>query len=198
MTLTKSIAMAVIVVALGVGGSQTQAQDSRSQPAEFPPSSYKGKQYVDSAGCVFIRAGIDGNVSWVPRMSRAREQVCGFQPTGGVPVAAGPSGQSRVSGEDHGRSRARQETPGPRCRGACGQGKSPRGPARTAKSSAPRGAGPGSHIRAQSRARDRSAPCPRRAKQTRRLGRSGTGWFCHRLSRRFASVAALHAAWRWL
>lgn len=79
--------MAMIVAALGVGGSQTQAQDSRSQPAEFPPSSYKGKQYVDSAGCVFIRAGIDGNVSWVPRMSRAREQICGFQPTNGVKVA---------------------------------------------------------------------------------------------------------------
>ncbi|MDF3348763.1 SPOR domain-containing protein [Sulfitobacter sp. KE34] len=87
MTLTRSIAMAMIVAALGVGGSQTQAQDSRSQPAEFPPSSYKGKQYVDSAGCVFIRAGIDGNVSWVPRMSRAREQICGFQPTNGVKVA---------------------------------------------------------------------------------------------------------------
>ena len=79
MTLTKSIAMAVIVAALGVGGSQTQAQDSRSQPAEFPPSSYKGKQYVDSAGCVFIRAGIDGDVSWVPRMSRARQQICGLE-----------------------------------------------------------------------------------------------------------------------
>ena len=79
--------MAMIVAALGVGGSQTQAQDSRSQPAEFPPSSYKGKQYVDSAGCVFIRAGIDGNVSWVPRMSRARQQICGFQPTNGVKVA---------------------------------------------------------------------------------------------------------------
>ncbi|MFG6569265.1 SPOR domain-containing protein [Sulfitobacter sp. 1A13679] len=87
MTLTRSIAMAMIVAALGVGGSQTQAQDSRSQPAEFPPSSYKGKQYVDSAGCVFIRAGIDGNVSWVPRMSRARQQICGFQPTNGVKVA---------------------------------------------------------------------------------------------------------------
>ena len=37
MTLTKSIAMAVIVAALGVGGSQTQAQDSRSQPAEEEP-----------------------------------------------------------------------------------------------------------------------------------------------------------------
>lgn len=85
--------MAMIVAALGVGGSQTQAQDSRSQPAEFPPSSYKGKQYVDSAGCVFIRAGIDGNVSWVPRMSRAREQVCGFQPTGGVQTAAAPPAQ---------------------------------------------------------------------------------------------------------
>ncbi|MEX3316822.1 SPOR domain-containing protein [Sulfitobacter sp. PS-8MA] len=86
MTLTRTIAMAVFAATLGVTGAQ--AQDSRSQPAEFPPASYKGKQYVDSAGCVFIRAGIDGNVSWVPRMSRARKQVCGFQPTGGVQVAA--------------------------------------------------------------------------------------------------------------
>ena len=81
--------MALLAATLGVTGAQ--AQDSRSQPAEFPPSSYKGKQYVDSAGCVFIRAGIDGNVSWVPRMSRARKQVCGFQPTGGVQAATAPA-----------------------------------------------------------------------------------------------------------
>ncbi len=76
------------VCAATLGATAVQAQDSRSQPAEFPSASYKGKQYVDSAGCVFIRAGIDGNVSWVPRMSRARKQVCGFQPTHGVQVAA--------------------------------------------------------------------------------------------------------------
>ncbi|MEQ9258781.1 MAG: hypothetical protein RIG84_06760 [Roseovarius sp.] len=50
-------------------------------PAEFPPASFDGRQYVDSKGCVFIRAGVDGAVSWIPRMTRGRQQVCGFQPT---------------------------------------------------------------------------------------------------------------------
>jgi hypothetical protein len=40
-----------------------------------------GKQYVDSKGCVFIRAGIDGTVSWIPRIARSRQGVCGFRPT---------------------------------------------------------------------------------------------------------------------
>lgn len=59
-----------------------QAQISAGAiPAEFPPASYTANQYIDSAGCAFIRAGISGAVSWVPRVNRSRDQLCGFQPS---------------------------------------------------------------------------------------------------------------------
>ena len=50
-------------------------------PAELPPSEFEGRRYVDSTGCVYIRAGVDNAVTWVPRVTLDRELVCGFQPT---------------------------------------------------------------------------------------------------------------------
>jgi len=91
--LTRVIAIAVIAASSGLGFAQAQSISSVQAPAEFPPASFKGRQYVDSQGCVFVRAGIDGNVSWIPRVSRKRKVICGFQPSiagGGTTIAAAP------------------------------------------------------------------------------------------------------------
>ena len=50
-------------------------------PAEIPPLSYKAHQYVDSKGCIYIRTGYGGEVSWAPRITQKRQVMCGAQPT---------------------------------------------------------------------------------------------------------------------
>mgnify|MGYP001799821373 CR=1 FL=1 len=76
-----SVFAAAAIAATGWADGVHAQSSQKVVPAEFPPSSYAGRQYVDSKGCVFIRAGIDNNVTWIPRLTRGRQQVCGFQPS---------------------------------------------------------------------------------------------------------------------
>ncbi len=98
MKLKRVIAVCVMVASLGLAAAQAKTLRDAENPAEYPPASFKGKQYVDSRGCVYIRAGIDGLVSWVPRVSRSRKVLCGQQPTfgAGQQIAAVAPKKSKV------------------------------------------------------------------------------------------------------
>lgn len=61
-----------------------------SGPREQPPANYSANQYVDSAGCVFLRAGVGDAVTWVPRVNRDRRLVCGYTPSLPASAAAAP------------------------------------------------------------------------------------------------------------
>lgn len=88
MRFSRLVMLASTVALLGAAEVAAQSIRTASEPAEFPPASFQGRQYVDSAGCVFVRAGVAGNVTWVPRVTRGRDQLCGFQPSLAPPVQA--------------------------------------------------------------------------------------------------------------
>lgn len=58
-----------------------QTIQSVGGPAERPPASYTAKQYVDSRGCIFVRAGYAGAVTWVPRVNRSGKVICNARPS---------------------------------------------------------------------------------------------------------------------
>ncbi|MDN5788104.1 SPOR domain-containing protein [Pseudorhodobacter sp.] len=95
--LFKVLAVASWAAVSVISGAQAQ---TLARPAEMPPASFKGSQYVDSRGCVFLRAGIGGRVNWVPRVSRSHKALCGLPPSGGAvrtveaPVKAAPAPQA--------------------------------------------------------------------------------------------------------
>ena len=79
MQVIRVVSAALMAVALS--GTGAWAQSEVSGPKEVPPADFAGNQYVDSAGCAFVRAGIGGQVTWVPRLGRDRQPVCGLVPT---------------------------------------------------------------------------------------------------------------------
>ncbi|PIE13172.1 MAG: hypothetical protein CSA70_06230 [Rhodobacterales bacterium] len=97
MKMTRVIAIAVIAASLGLVAADAKTLRNADEPAEFPPASYKGKQYVDSRGCVYIRAGIDGLVTWVPRVARNRTVICGAQPTFAKAPVAKPAAPAKTA-----------------------------------------------------------------------------------------------------
>lgn len=93
MTFKKILSCMVMAAVLGGSPAFAQAKRDPQPPSEVPPASYTGRQYVDSKGCVYIRAGVDGSVNWIPRLTRARDHICGAKPTSisGTTVAQAPS-----------------------------------------------------------------------------------------------------------
>lgn len=97
MNFTRAVAAALIVAAAGFFPEGAEARTKKEVPAEFPPADYTGRQYVDSKGCVFIRANTGGLVDWIPRVTRQRQHICNAKPTfaaapaADLPVIADPA-----------------------------------------------------------------------------------------------------------
>lgn len=50
-------------------------------PSELPPTTFEGTQYIDSQGCAFVRATVNGATSWIARVDQDRNPLCNFEPT---------------------------------------------------------------------------------------------------------------------
>ena len=85
----KIIALAGFAAFMAAGFATAQTEG----PAELPPADYQGQSYVDSKGCIFLKAGYDGEAEWVPRVGGDRKAVCGQTPTQAVSAVVDAAGE---------------------------------------------------------------------------------------------------------
>ena len=78
--------LSVVLLAASLAGSISLAQIGG--PSNLPPASFKGQQFVDSRGCLYLRAGFGGTVNWVARLDRTHKPICGMPPTGSAAAQA--------------------------------------------------------------------------------------------------------------
>jgi cell division protein FtsN len=71
----------IAALALLAGMAAAQTVREIPGPRDLPPPDFRGAQFVDSQGCVFVRAGLDGQTIWVPRVNAQRKVLCGYPPT---------------------------------------------------------------------------------------------------------------------
>lgn len=95
------LAYAALIAGVFASPAMAQQLGEAFAPAEIPPATYADAEYVDSLGCVYVRAGIGGSDTWVPRVTAARQPVCGMEPSLGpealaelgVPMAQDPAAE---------------------------------------------------------------------------------------------------------
>ena len=75
--ISKNIILTVGLLAVTVPNfASAQALKGVKEPTNLPPADYKGVQFVDYDGCIFVRAGRLGNINWVPRIDQTRKHMC--------------------------------------------------------------------------------------------------------------------------
>ena len=79
-------ALRASILALAVGGLLGTSVHAMSiaeagPPANMPPAGFEGASFVDARGCIYIKVGRDATPSWVPRVTRDGNVICGLAPT---------------------------------------------------------------------------------------------------------------------
>lgn len=89
-----------LVLALGVvcaAPAFGQTTAPVTGPSEVPPASYAGRDYVDSRGCAFARATVNGATRWMTRVDAAGQPVCGLTPSVAAPQVEVAGGAAPVA-----------------------------------------------------------------------------------------------------